>query len=343
MKTSTLNPMFRIEVLVFLCALVSCEKDLSEETQDEKPVAGQVPDYFPPLPVPDENPLTADKISLGEKLFFNPILSRDSSISCGTCHQPKNAFSDNLPKSLGIDNLENLRNAPSLFNVAYHPALFWDGGNPELESQVVGPIEAHNEMDLNYVLATRRVAENLEYVELFQKVFNETPNTRNLAQAIASYERSLLSFDSSFDRYFYKNQNDAISEKAKVGYELFASAKLNCTACHAPPLFTDISFQNNGSQSDYGNDRGRMRITQDDRDEGKFKVPSLRNVSLTAPYMHNGDYETLGKVINNYAAGGTAHFNQSGEIRGFSLSDEEKGQLIAFLESLVDTGSYKFR
>ncbi len=339
MKKNITNPVLVIGLTGFLfTAVFSCR-------QVGKPAATEIktdlPDYFPSLPIPGDNPLTSGKIALGKKLFFDPVLSRHRDLSCASCHLPHLAFTDGQVKSINVGGVPTLRNSPSLFNVAYHPYYFMDGGNPTLESQLISPIENPLEMDLPFPEAIARVAADPEYIRLFKEVFEAKVSAYTLSRAIAAYERSLLSYSSSFDRFYYQGDDEAISADAKAGYKLFSSEKLACNSCHKGVLFTDFKFRHNGLKEDYSKDPGRGRITLKKEDEGKFKTPSLRNVALTAPFMHDGSLKNLEEVIRHYAAGGKQHFNKDSLIMGFEITEKEQRQLIAFLNSLTDTNSYK--
>jgi len=327
--------------LLLLIVLGGCRKDEPPSIANSDEVLSFDIPHFPKMPLDEDKQLSRERIRLGKALFFDPILSRNRDISCASCHLPNLAFSDGLPVSIGTEGRKHNRNSPTLFNVAWQPYLFMDGGNPSLESQVLGPIEEHREMDLPFPEALARVASQNSYQEWFQMAFNQDVNPYSLSLALATYERSLVSYNSAFDRYEYFGDTLALSLNARNGLELFKSNRLNCIACHQLPLTTDFSFQNNGLKENY-TDVGRARVTNNlADDEGLFKVASLRNIALTAPYMHDGSLEDLGAVIDHYASGGSAHRLKSGKIKAFTLSAKEKADLIAFLESLTDTLSYQ--
>lgn len=321
--------------------LLACEANKAvDDPVEEGRLSFAIP-HFPEMPVPKDRPVTAKRVALGKKLFFDPILSRDRNISCGSCHFPRLAFSDGLPTSIGSEGRRTLRNSPTLFNVAWQPYMFMDGGNPSLESQAIGPIEEHNEMDLPFTEAMARVAADSAYQDLFQEAFGDDVNPFTLTTALGTFQRALVSYRSAFDRFHYEGDMGALSASAQRGLRLFTSQKLQCESCHRFPLTTDFSFQNNGLKADYANDLGRGRITLDSLDNGKFKVPTLRNIALTAPYMHDGSLTTLEAVIEHYARGGSQHANQSPRVTGFTISAQEKADLLAFLQSLTDTSSYR--
>lgn len=288
----------------------------------------------PAMIYPEDNPFSIEVIDFGGSLFFETLLSRDRSVSCQSCHLLKQAFADHLPVGEGIDGRKVTRNTPSLFNVGYHPLLMKDGKFNSLEEQVLGPINDHREFDLNPKEVEERIAALPMYQELCQKAFGEPVSIENIQKALANFQRVLISDKSSFDDYM-KGHMDSISESAKRGFKLFSSDKLNCTACHNGFDFTDYSFQNNGVYTVYA-DSGRALISKIPSDLGKFKVPSLRNIALTYPYMHDGSIDNLEDVILNYSKGGSRHKNQSKEIKAFEINDNEMTDLISFMESLTE-------
>lgn len=319
---------------LFLCVFTHC-KDDSERAEKEE-YKFQIPEGFSKPLLRKDNPLSFSKIALGKKLFFDPILSLDSSISCGSCHRPQFAYSDPNPISPGVNGKVALRNAPSLSNLAWHPYFFAEGGSPNLESQVLGPVEDPNEMAFSIIKAVDRLKNNFNYTQLFQEVFNDSPSVYNTTRAIAAFERSLVSSDSKFDQYVLRGDKSAFTPVEKRGYELFISDSLKCNSCHSGFMLTNFSFQNNGIYEVY-QDPGRTRLTLNEKDRGKFKVPSLRNIALTGPYMHDGSFDNLDEIIEHYASGGKKHPNQSKKIQGFKISKEDKKALIQFLYCLTDT------
>lgn len=292
-----------------------------------------------PLPVfPEDNPLTVASVQLGKALFFDPRLSRDGTVSCASCHHPDRAFSDTVAFSVGIDQQFGERNAPSLANVAYLPYFFRDGGVSTLERQVIAPVQDPLEMDHSLQLAASAVSGDAEYEHLSQLAYGRSMDAFVVTRAIASYERTLISGWSRFDRYLYQGDATALTEGEVRGWELFNSATLNCTACHNGFDLSDHSFQNIGQYLDYA-DPGRERISLDPADIGKFKVPTLRNIALTAPYMHDGAMTTLDGVIDHFAGGGLPHPNRSPLMPNFVLSVNQKADLVAFLNALTDERS----
>lgn len=297
-----------------------------------------LPAGAPPFTVPDANPLTRASVELGKALFFDTRLSRDASMSCASCHDPDHAFSDTVALSLGVAGLPGSRNAPTLANVAYHPGLFRDGGIPTLEAQVIAPVQDPLEMDHTLQGAAEHLSQEGEYQRLSLLAYGRELDPYVITRAIASYQRTLISGWSRFDRYVYEGQSQAMTESEVRGWDLFRSEALNCSACHSGFDLSDHSYQNIGQYLEYV-DPGRARITLDLGDEGKFKVPTLRNIALTGPYMHDGAMATLDQVIDHFASGGQPHPNRSPLLTTFALNEQERMDLIAFLHALTDERS----
>lgn len=295
----------------------------------------EIPEGFPEVEFPDGNEFTKDRWDLGKKLFFDPIMSIDSTVSCASCHNPNLAFADSRTFSLGVENRIGNRNAPTLTNVAYNPYFTTEGGVKTLEAQILIPIQEHNEFDFNIVDLSYKLEKNQEYVKLASAAYNQGPNPYVITRSLACFERSLISGNSPFDQYYYQNIDNVLTENQLKGMRLFFSNKVNCTNCHNGFNFTNYSFQNNGLYQNY-QDSGRYRLTQNDTDIAKFKVPTLRNIGITAPYMHDGSLNTLMEVVEHYNNGGAKGHHQSKLIKPLNLTDSEKLQLVAFLESLTD-------
>ncbi len=294
----------------------------------------ETPLGFPEINVPNDNPITKAKIDLGEKLFFEKLLSRDSSISCASCHNPSYAFTDGLKKARGIKGREVTRNTPTLTNIGYNTSFLRDGVNPSLEAQVIVPIHEKNEFDFHILLAAERLKKKKEYVDLSLVAFGEIPNPKVISNAIASFERTLISGNSRYDQFTFQKDSSALSINELRGMHLFN--KHNCVSCHTGFNFTNGEVVNNGLYENY-EDIGKMRVTLDPSDKGAFKVPTLRNVALTAPYMHDGSLKSLEEVIDHYSMGGKNSPNKDKRIKGFSLSENEKQDLVAFLKCLTDS------
>lgn len=295
-----------------------------------------VPKGFPEIVYPEDNAYTKARWQLGKKLFYDPIMSMDSSISCNSCHKQAFAFADFKATSPGVKNRPGVRNAPILSNLAYAPYFTSEGGVPSLEMHVLVPIQEHNEFDFNILLIEERLKRIPEYVEMSQKAYQRPPDYYVITRALANFERGLISGNSAFDKYKYHGQSEAMSKNAQRGYELFYSERTQCGSCHSGFNFTNYSFENNGLYEVYA-DEGRKRLTHLENDDARFKVPSLRNIELSAPYMHDGSIQTLEEVIEHYNQGGHPHKNKSELVKPLQLSAEEKQDLLAFLIALTDT------
>ncbi|PWL32778.1 MAG: cytochrome-c peroxidase [Fluviicola sp. XM-24bin1] len=274
------------------------------------------------------------RVELGKHLFYDPILSRDSTISCATCHKQELAFTDGLQKSVGIRNRMVTRNSPTLSNVGNRTMFLLDGVNPSLESQVGVPIQEHNEFDFHVLLVIDRIQNSPKYVAMAEKAYNTSEITEFiLKNSIATFERTLISDNSPYDKFLDGNYA-ALDNRQKKGMELFFET-LYCSKCHSGPDFTEDRLTNNGLYTAYA-DSGRMRLTEAEADRAIFKVPTLRNVAKTAPYMHDGSIATLEEVIKHYESGGHPHPGKGEEIVPFELTAEERQNLIRFLEALTD-------
>lgn len=325
-------------ILFFLGALFSaCHEDqaLSIEPGDRLLLL-KLPAGFPEMPVPPENLLTEKRVALGRKLFYDPILSVDSSVSCGSCHFQELAFTDGKALSEGVQQRTGLRNAPPLFNLAWHGSFFRDGGVPTLEQQILVPIEDVNEMDFTVKGAVDRLNRHADYPQLFHEAYGREPDPFGLTRAIAAFERTMVSGNSPYDRFAFLNDEYALSEQQIAGMRLFNSQRLKCASCHSGFNLTNDKFENNGLYLTYA-DSGRARITLRAEDRGFFKVPSLRNIARTAPYMHDGSLNNLQEVLLHYESGGAQHVNQSDLVSGFSLSASEREAVIDFLHALTDS------
>ncbi|MCD6068369.1 MAG: cytochrome-c peroxidase [Bacteroidetes bacterium] len=277
---------------------------------------------------------------LGELLFFDPLFSKDSSISCASCHKPAFAFADNIPFSFGVDSTPGTRNTPSAMNLADRGFFFHDGRAESLEEQAKGPVENPMEMNMPFSLAIDRLKKHKQYASFFKKHFGQLPNLENVTKAIADYERSLQTADTPFDDYMSKYDTTLFSEAAKRGRKIF-NVKGKCFDCHFGPDFTGDQFRNiglfNGKEL---NDSGRYVVTKKASDIGKFKTPGLRNAKVTAPYMHNGMFKTLKEVIDYYDQPDKFVSNSINRdtllSKPLNLTAQEKADLEAFLISLTD-------
>ena len=311
-------------VTMFFLLLLACENDQTSFMLNELA-------QWPEMQYPIDNQPNQKKIALGERLFSDPILSLDSSISCASCHKGAFALADNLPVSLGVNNRLGKRNSPSLWNIGYHPYYMREGGVPSLEMQVLVPIQEHDEMAFNMVLLVDRLNSDSAYQSEFLQAFNDSATPYTVTRAIAQFERTLISNDAPIDAYVAGNDN-AISKEAKNGLALFFG-KANCSHCHSGPLFTNFDFYNNGTAIST-NDYGRAQLTLDSADFFTFKVPSLRHIQSTAPYMHDGSITSLEDVLNQYNLGGSGHDYTNEKIEPLNLNDKELVALEEFLKTL---------
>jgi len=344
-------------------------------------VAGDGPPLgLPPVPIPDDNPMTPEKITLGDKLFHDKRFSTTGEVSCATCHDREKGFTDNpLKTSEGINKLTGTRNAPTVLNAAYMTTQFWDGRSPSLEDQALGPFINPVEMGLkNHQPILEIVRSDPEYIAAFENVFGIEGSQTTMDQvtrAIAAFERTVVYGNSPFDRYYYLSDTGALDDRQERGLDLFINQG-RCVSCHlieqTQALFTDNRFHNIGVgintiqadiaelshaflEADYTLDEvdvevlsdprtselGRFAVVHNFNELGAFKTPSLRNIALTAPYMHDGSIATLREVVEHYNNGGVTNEGDpvndflSGGIRPLNLSDEQIDDLVAFMEALT--------
>ena len=330
-----------------------------------------VPSGVLPPVIPADNPVTSEKVALGQKLYFDPRLSKDDTVSCATCHDPLHAFAEPRPVSLGVGGAKGARNAPTVLNAAFLQEQFWDGRAPTLEEQAKGPLVNPVEMAMpDHAAVEKKVQALPEYAPLFESAFGDQKVTIDrIAQAIASFERTLISVEAPIDR-FLAGDTKAISAAAQRGWELF-NGKARCNTCHghvgAFPLFTDEQYHNIGvaakevSFEDLArqvqqhpeqldklthapgvNQLGRFLITKEQKDIGAFKTTHLRNVAKTAPYMHDGSEATLALVIDFYNRGGNPNPFLDGGMRPLALTAAEKADLVALLETFTSDDLARF-
>lgn len=321
-------------ILIFLIICVSC--GMEELPEAGFPALMEVPAHFPPVPQPADNIFTPERWALGRKLFYDPVLSADSSRSCASCHRQEKAFADEAALSTGINGLLTSLNVPTLSNVAYQPYYTSAGGVATLEMQILVPVQEHNELGFHIPGIVSRLKAIPAYVEWSGKAYGREPDAFVVTRALACFERSLISGQSAYDTYLRTGDKAALSENARRGLDLFMSEKCACNHCHSGVLVSNFAFENNGLYEKYPTE-GRYRLTELPSDLGKFKVPSLRNIALTPPYMHDGSMQDLETVIRHYESGGKAHVNKSPLIKGFTLTEKERKDLISFLQSLTDT------
>ncbi|GHC45646.1 cytochrome-c peroxidase [Ulvibacter litoralis] len=315
------------------------------------PVSLEIPQLFgqlllPPT-IPSDNPLTAEGIALGKKLFYDPILSADGTQACATCHDPQAAFSDTRKFSIGIDGIEGTRNSMPLFNLAWNSNqnFFWDGRANSLENQALEPVENPIEMHNTWGNATAELQATANYPELFSKAFGTDVITKSLVtKAIAQFEMTLISANSKFDKYLLGEAT--LTESESNGIAVFMDeTRGDCFHCHGDPnspLWTDNTFHNNGLDATI-TDLGLGGFSGDPREFGLFKSPSLRNLAYTAPYMHDGRFQTLDEVINHYSEGLVYSETIDPLMKkvsegGVHLTEEDKADLKAFLLTLSEPG-----
>jgi cytochrome c peroxidase len=319
--------------VALLASLTACD----DPGAPEPLTAVSAPSGFPAGPValaaPADNALTEARAQLGKRLFFDTRLSRTGTRSCGACHLQAHAFTQPTSVSLSVDGRAGPRNAPSLANLAWSKVFFWDGRAATLEDQAGQPIENPDELDLPLTEAVGRVADDASYRQSFAEAYGGAPSETTLRQALASFVRTIVSGDSPYDR-FLRGDESALAPDARRGLTLFFS-KAGCFRCHPSGTLTNDGFFNDGSYVD-GGDPGRRGITNRTGDLGKFKVPGLRNVAVTAPYMHDGSLPTLEAVVAQYARGGRGGPNTDPLITPLALTPDEKADLLAFLRALTD-------
>ncbi|MCI0541793.1 MAG: hypothetical protein L0Z50_41885, partial [Verrucomicrobiales bacterium] len=287
------------------------------------------------MPVPISNPVTEEKIALGRRLFFDKQLSRDGTVSCASCHHPDKAFTDGRALPIGVGGLQGRRSAPSLLNSAYTTSQFWDGRITTLEKQALIPLTSPGEMGNTLEAVLASLSGDPSYGEMLAKAFgSEGMTASRIADALATYQRSLVAANTPYDRYLLRKDESALSSAALRGLKLFRG-KARCAFCHEGSLFTDQKFHNTGvSWGKQPLDLGRHEFTRKEGDQGKFKTPSLRHLLLTAPYMHDGSVKTLADVLEFYNRGAGANPYLDPAIQPLNLSRDEKLEVLEFLSRL---------
>jgi len=338
--------------LVALLFVLSCRKDKSNDMQPT-PYVLEIPAHFPQMPIPADNPLTVEGVELGRHLFYDKILSRDNTVSCASCHHQVNAFSDPNIVSVGIDGLTGTRQSMALINMGWQQFFFWDGRVSILEEQIFHPVLDPLEMDNTWAQVETRLRQHHKYPEMFFEAFGEVGvDSMKASKAIAQFIRTMVSAESKFD-LIYKFANgiqltanetflfQQITPEELAGYDLFMSLNgADCMHCHNGPLMQVQIYSNNGLDATFS-DPGRMNVTNNPNDNGRFKVPTLRNIGYSAPYMHDGRFATLDEVINHYSHGlvwsSTVDTNMEFvSLGGVQMTEEEKSYLLAFLLTLND-------
>lgn len=331
----------RYLLLLIFSFLISCSNDDSEEYQNI-PIDFQVPSNFPPLAYDlTNNPLTEKGFELGKKLFYDGRLASDGLVSCGFCHIQEDAFTHHgHTVSHGVNNNVGTRNTPPIQNLAFQTAFMWDGATTHLDLQPIIPFTSPIEMNGNFSNAIAMMNGDANYRKLFKQAFADGEiNSENMLKALGQFMVMVTSSNSKFDKYRRNETGGTLTSDELEGYEIFNE---KCASCHATDIFTDNSYRNNGLPVNPAvNDIGRYRVTELAEDLYKFKVPSLRNIEKTAPYMHDGRFFTLDAVLNHYSSGVVnsstldSSLNNSG-VLGISLSSSEKTKLISFLKTLTD-------
>lgn len=321
-------------------AITGCRKDdPAPAVEVDEAFIVHMPLGAPALPVPPGNEPTVSRVTLGKALFFDERLSMGNGLSCASCHHVSRAFSDTVPLSIGAGGAHGLRNAPTLANTAWHSAYFRDGGIPTLEQQVLAPVHAEDEMASNIVEAAAVLKHDARYASLARLGYDRELDPFVITRAIACYERTLVSGWSRYDRYLYEGDESVLTEQERHGHELFMSDATGCSGCHGGFDLSDHSYRNIGFLPDAEADPGRQRITLDPADRGKFKVPTLRNIALTGPYMHDGSLATLEDVVAHFANGGTADPLKDPLVRPLDLNAQDQADIVAFLRALTDDRS----
>ena len=294
---------------------------------------------FPDMIIPEDNPMTFEGVELGRKLFNDPILSANNTLACINCHMPESSFSDPNQFSTGIDGFLGNRNSSALINLGWSSSFNWDGSVKSLEEQAFEPVTNSLEMHNSWNNVENTLNQDEEYLLLFKQAYNiDYIDSTHVVMAIAQFERTLISNNSKFDKY---SRGEEVFTKSELnGFAIFNSEKGDCFHCHGTSLFTDNLFHNNGLDVEPFLDLGLGKITENTSDNGKFKTPTLRNIEVSAPYMHDGRFATLEKVIEHYDSGG--HFSSTVDPLmkklgvGLNLTNQEKSDLIAFLKTLTD-------
>jgi cytochrome c peroxidase len=325
--------------LLMMLLLAACHKEIKEELVAAFP-GFKTPENFPePVYHFETNPVTQAGFELGRKLFYEPRFSRNNTISCGSCHIQSAAFTHHgHDVSHGIDDRLGKRNSPPIMNLAWSPSFMWDGGIFDLDLQPIAPITAHEEMDETLANIIVKLQAHPDYPGLFQKAFGNTEITSaHVLQALSQFMVMCISSNSRYDSVMQHN-GITFTAAEEEGYRIF---KQKCASCHTEPLFTDHSFRDNGIGIGFNGDMGRYDITLQATDKYKFKVPSLRNLQYTAPYMHDGRFYTLNAVLDQYAAHTQLTPNldpllQQNGTPGIFLTQQEKASLLAFLNTLND-------
>ncbi|HEX4782815.1 MAG TPA: cytochrome c peroxidase [Candidatus Sulfotelmatobacter sp.] len=344
MNSAKSNFILLIAVLISGLMLRSQIRPASPVMPIGKLVQIKVPLGLPPVVIPADNPPTAETIALGRRLFYDPILSADRSVSCASCHSPQFGFADSRPVSEGVGKKTGTRHSPPVVNATYYTVQFWDGRSPTLENQAEGPVQNPVEMANTLKTVEERLNADASYRQQFADAWGARPIVYEMVEkSIASFERTVISGNSPFDRWKYGHDKNAVDDAVKRGFVVFTSKKkADCAACHTVgekyALFTDNQFHNVGVGVNAGDftDVGLYAVTHNEADKAKFKTPSLRNVAQRAPYMSDGSLKDLKQVIDFYIGAGNSNPNLDPKIHVLDfLSGQERADLQAFLNSLT--------
>ena len=317
--------------LIFCFFVTGILSGCADEGLQDRAISFKQPHYFPSITFPEGNEPTQLRFELGRKLFYEKQLSKNEDVSCASCHRLPAAFTDGRTVSSFHEN-EFARNAPTLANLAWSPYFMSEGGVPTLELQALGPIHEKHELALSMEEVIARLKNKSNYSILSKSAYGRELDAFTITRALACFERALISGDSKFDRYYFLKSND-YSDVEQKGMELFFSERTQCSSCHALPFFTDYQFYSLGLEDA---DIGLERRTYSAADRGKFKTPTLRNIELTAPYMHNGSMSSLEEVVSFYNNGGGTRSTKDSRVKPMNLSKEEEAELVAFLKTLTD-------
>lgn len=329
-------------LIIALGLFISCSSDDDSDEYQNIPINYEVPSNFPPLAYNMEfNPLTEKGFELGKKIFYDGRLASDGVVACGFCHMQEDAFTHHGHTfSHGVGDGIGTRNAPPVQNMAYQTQFFWDGAADHIELLSMGPISNELEMNGSIIDIINMMQNDADYKKLYKQAFtNGEVNSENMLKALGQFMTMLTSSNSRFDKYRRNEIGGTLSQDELDGYALFNQ---KCASCHATDIFTDNSFRNNGlSINPSIDDKGRYRVTEQSQDKYKFKVPSLRNIEKTSPYMHDGRFYTLEAVMNHYSSGVTNTENLDPSLNNFGtlgipLTATEKTKLIVFLKTLTD-------
>ncbi|MBX2844388.1 MAG: cytochrome-c peroxidase [Flammeovirgaceae bacterium] len=326
--------------------VIACDQDISPEITPTF-IELDVPEYMgKTVPFPERNPFSKEGIELGRMLFYDPILSSNNQISCATCHKQELAFSDGVALStLGVSGNTLQRHAPAIINLAWNDGLFWDGGAKDLESLTFAPLAHPDEMNQDITELVEELKQIPDYRERFKKVFGkDTIQSALIVRALAQFQRSLISHNSKYDKYLRNEEGGTLNSLELKGMELVGK---KCSNCHSGEFFTDFSYHNNGLDAVFPAEpehvgKGRNRVTLNPEELGAFKTPTLRNIMLTAPYMHDGRFKSIEEVLDHYAQNMVnsptldTTFILQNENFGVPLSEEEKEAIVAFFQTLTD-------